>query len=72
MIFHGFYLPKTGGYILKVKVLPENEFFYDENDEYIKTAKPIPKSQIVEVFGRENDITLEEATRRILIQGLKL
>ena len=49
---------------MKVKVLPENEFFYDK-DGYIKTAKPIPKSQIVEIIGQD-DITLEEATILLL------
>lgn len=51
--FPGSYLPKEGGYVLKVKVLPENEFFYDENDDYVKTEKAIPKNQIVEIFGND-------------------
>lgn len=51
--FPGWYLPKEGGYILKIKVKPENEFFYDSNDDYVKTKKAIPKDQIVKVYGEE-------------------
>ena len=46
-----FYLPnEKGGYVLKIKIKPENGFFYDF-DEYAKTPNPIPIEQIVEVNG---------------------
>ena len=47
------YLPKEGnGYILKIKIKPENNFFYD-SDEYAKTKNKIPASQIVEINGKK-------------------
>ena len=47
--FPGFYLPKDGGYILKIKATPD--MFIDDVDEYIKTPKPVSINNIVEVNG---------------------
>lgn len=47
--FPGFYLPKDGGYILKIKVTPD--MFIDDVDEYVKTAAPVSVNNIVEVNG---------------------
>lgn len=64
--FPGAYLPETGGYILKIKVLPENEFFYDENDDYVKTEKAVPKSQIVQIYGeKDKNLSLTEIYNHI-------
>lgn len=47
--FPGFYLPKDGGYILKIKATPD--MFMDDVDEYIKTPSPVSINNIVEVNG---------------------
>jgi hypothetical protein len=47
--FPGFYLPKEGGYILKIRVTPD--MFIDDVDEYIKTPTPVSINNIVEVNG---------------------
>ena len=47
--FPGWYLPKEGGYILKIKVTPD--MFIDDADEYIKTPSPVSINNIVEVNG---------------------
>lgn len=47
--FPGWYLPKEGGYILKIKATPD--MFIDDVDEYIKTPKPVSIDNIVEVNG---------------------
>ena len=47
--FPGFYLPKDGGYILKIKATPD--MFIDDVDEYIKTPSPVSIDNIVEVNG---------------------
>ena len=45
----GFYLPKDGGYILKIRVTPD--MYIDEVDEYIKTSALVSIDNIVEVNG---------------------
>ena len=47
--FPGWYLPKDGGYILKINVTPD--MFIDDVDEYIKTKSPVSINNIVEVNG---------------------
>lgn len=47
--FPGWYLPKDGGYILKIKATPD--MFIDDVDEYIKTPSPVSINNIVEVNG---------------------